>query len=972
MSSSIGKPVARHPGKVILVILVLTVLFGYYAAQMQMTSDYHSFMPDDEMSKAYNEIQEDYAGVESIQIVQKGSNVLNKSALLEELRLEKEILSDKNVSESLQTPDNPSNSVFSVADMVIYMDMGVRGMNETIKMSKALEAINGSIPAMNSMLYDYLYLYETNSSNKNISHALNTSYDAISSFMKSIGDMGQPSFSMSMSTDDKISYLKNMSGGEIANIMKYGIPVTPEEYSNLQYEFNLSLENITKTIPYVASASYSLSENISGALQTRPVNQNKTISFTFHMASRVFSFMPTALESMGSQISKMPSSPPTALYGRLKVMLSKDFDPDVPRAEASMMIINLNGTQGENESDAEFSDRMEKVHDEIKDKVEGFEGKEEYIVMSMRLMNEDLKGRMNETSTKLLPAAFLLVIIILLIIFRNIVDTVLGLLGLFMAIIWTYGFGVMAGMTFNQISTTVAVLIVGLGIDYAIHTIMRYREEIRAGNDVKKAVIRMETHLGMALILATLTTIVSFLSNLSSPIPPLRDFGIMNAFGIFSAFIINLTFVPAVKVLIDERKERKGRAIVKEHGKTTESGVVILNRILALGAIGAERHPYKVLVVVVILSLAGIYGAMNVGTEFSETDFLPQDSASYQTLTYIMDHFNSSGTEDSFVLIKGNLTSPELLRAMEKTRAAMEDDSYISLSESQDLVSIIKEDSSKYPAFSALISGLDKDGDGLPDSNLTQVYDWLYQHDERTKYILYRDNGEYISTIMRVRGTSTKDSEHAVLYSELNEDIKPLESSGYSAVVTGGSLIVYHINGSLENSQWNSLIVTLIISLIILSIVFYYLRKSLILGTITTLPVLIALIWSLGTMYVVGLKFNMMTVTITSLTIGIGITYSIHLTHRFLEELDKMSPEEAAKISVRHTGSAIFGAAATTMGGFGVLMLSSMPPMRQFGEISTMSILFSFLLSVFILPTFLVLWARHKKDKETKKEKKQK
>ena len=663
-------------------------------------------------------------------------------------------------------------------------------------------------------------------------------------------------------------------------------------------------------------------------------------------------------------MSSMGSSSMLSGTDRMKAMISKDFDSSVPKASASMMIVNLNSTQKAGETNDDFADRMTAVHEEIKRTCDSFEGKNTYMVMSMRLLNEDMQGSMNETSQVLLPAAFALVIIILLIVFRSIVDTLLGLFGLFMAIIWTYGFGVMTGMVFNQISTTVAVLIVGLGIDYAIHTVMRYREEIRAGKDVKKAITSMETHLGMALILATVTTMVSFLSNISSPIPPLRDFGIMNAFGIFSAFIINLTFVPGAKALLDERKQRKGKKVVKDRGKTTESGVVILNKILALGAIGAEHHPYKVIGVVAVLSLASIYGAVNLGTDFSETDFMPRNSPMAETMTYVMNNFNSSGMEESYILVKGDVTSPDVLTAIEATRNNMENDRYVSSSESDDGdISILIKDVAKSNAtFSAMISSFDTNGNGLPDSNIVQVYDWLYEHDERTRYILYRDdNGEYRSTIMRVKSTSQSNSQHAVLYSDLKEDIKPLKDSGFGVTITGGSLLTYTITTNLQNSQWNSLIITLIISVIILSVVFYYLRKSLLLGAITTLPVVIALLWSMGIMYLIGMDFNMMTVTITALTIGLGITYSIHLSHRFLEELNKSPPEEAARTAVEFTGSSIFGAAATTMGGFGVLILSSMPPLRQFGQIATMSILFSFLLSVFILPTFLVVWAKWKK-----------
>ena len=102
----------------------------------------------------------------------------------------------------------------------------------------------------------------------------------------------------------------------------------------------------------------------------------------------------------------------------------------------------------------------------------------------------------------------------------------------------------------------------------------------------------------------------------------------------------------------------------------------------------------------------------------------------------------------------------------------------------------------------------------------------------------------------------------------------------------------------------------------------------------------------------------MMTITISSLTIGLGVTYGIHISHRFIEELAKSNIEQASFTTVQSTGISLFGAAATTIAGFGLLTFSLMPPLQQFGEITALTILFAFISSVFILPSFLILWAR--------------
>ena len=145
----------------------------------------------------------------------------------------------------------------------------------------------------------------------------------------------------------------------------------------------------------------------------------------------------------------------------------------------------------------------------------------------------------------------------------------------------------------------------------------------------------------------------------------------------------------------------------------------------------------------------------------------------------------------------------------------------------------------------------------------------------------------------------------------------------------------------------------------LLTIVFFITERSVVLGAITMIPVLLSSAWILGTMYALDIPYTVMTVMITSLTVGLGVTYGIHLTHRFVEEMrEHGNVDEGCMETVVHTGSALFGAAATTIAGFGLLVFSLLPPIQEFGAIVALTIAYSFLTTVFILPTFLVIWAK--------------
>ncbi len=73
-------------------------------------------------------------------------------------------------------------------------------------------------------------------------------------------------------------------------------------------------------------------------------------------------------------------------------------------------------------------------------------------------------------------------------------------------------------------------------------------------------------------------------------------------------------------------------------------------------------------------------------------------------------------------------------------------------------------------------------------------------------------------------------------------------------------------------------------------------------------PIVLVLLWVLGTMTILGIPYNVVTALITALSIGIGVDYTIHIIHRFTEELEAVgSLERATTATLSTTGSALVG-----------------------------------------------------------------
>ncbi|WP_438267133.1 MMPL family transporter [Haladaptatus salinisoli] len=600
------------------------------------------------------------------------------------------------------------------------------------------------------------------------------------------------------------------------------------------------------------------------------------------------------------------------------------------------------------------------------------------IVFGSGIIADETQRSMSDSILIVGPLAVIFVLGVLIFAYRDLLDIILGLFGIALVLVWTFGFMGWADIDFNQIFIAVPVLLIGLSIDYAIHVFMRHREERDRTEGVKASMRETLLSLGIALILVTVTAVIGFLSNLVSDVPPIRQFGIVSSVGITAALIIFGVLIPALKIELDSFLEARGWDRQK---RAFGTGGGRLGSVLAGGATAARKAPRIVLAIALILTVLGGAGATQVDTSFSQEDFLASNPSGVMTelpepfapgeytvkssLEYVNSNFlrQDSNVE---ILVRGDITQPTALETVEKAEneAAKKDSTVVLSSGEPDIdspLSVMQSVANENDSFKTTFENADTNGDGVPDRNLKTVYDKLYEvAPNQAKGVLYRtDEGHYKAIHMTV---SVKGSASGGAVSEQMKAVAETieQDSTLTAVATGQPIIFEIVQDQLLNSVIESLLITLGATFIFLMITYYFLHGSATLGFITMLPVAFSVSWILGTMYVLGIPFNVITGLITSLTVGLGIAYSIHLSERYMHELtEQASMWVAMRKSVTGTGGALLGSAATTVGGFGVLAFAILPPLQQFGIITGLTIIYSFLASVFVLPSLLALWTRY-------------
>lgn len=154
-----------------------------------------------------------------------------------------------------------------------------------------------------------------------------------------------------------------------------------------------------------------------------------------------------------------------------------------------------------------------------------------------------------------------LVAVVLWLGFRSARMIGVGVLTLLTGLAWTAGYAALAVGSLNLLSVVFAVLFIGLGIDFAIHFALRYREEAAFADGSDRAAARTGGATIGALALCAVSSAVAFLAFLPTDFRGLAELGLISAGGMVLALIASFTVMPALLTLVraDELDEEKGR-----------------------------------------------------------------------------------------------------------------------------------------------------------------------------------------------------------------------------------------------------------------------------------------------------------------------------------------------------------------------------------------------------------------------------
>lgn len=146
----------------------------------------------------------------------------------------------------------------------------------------------------------------------------------------------------------------------------------------------------------------------------------------------------------------------------------------------------------------------------------------------------------------------ILVFTITALIFRSLTSAVVPILVVFMSVNWLYGTMGYASLPISTLAGGVAAMVIGIGIDFAIHIMNKFKYDRKLGQSIPVAIENAVTQTGMALIATSVTTIVAFLAFMFGMMPEMGRFGILMAIGITYSLIFSIFGLPAL-LIIEEK-----------------------------------------------------------------------------------------------------------------------------------------------------------------------------------------------------------------------------------------------------------------------------------------------------------------------------------------------------------------------------------------------------------------------------------
>ncbi len=535
--------------------------------------------------------------------------------------------------------------------------------------------------------------------------------------------------------------------------------------------------------------------------------------------------------------------------------------------------------------------------------------------------------------------------------FRTFQGMLIPLVTALLGVVWSQGMVGLAGMSLDPWNIMTPILVLAIAAGHSTQILKRYYEEygrLRATHPElsprecnREAVIQATTKVGGVMLAAGFIAVLSFGSLLTYSMPSLRGFGLATAFGILASLLMEMTLIPAMRMLLRPPTDAQ---TAKEKGATWFDPILrAFSRLLLAG-----KERWIILASLALLAIAFV-GALRMDVNNSlKAQF-------FDSSPLMVDYDRIRGdTNKPFILqVLVDTGKPEKIKDLEVLRRMERLQQFIQnmppsmqVSHVVSLVDFLK-------LMNRKLNGDTEAAEVLPE----------HQDSVGQYLLLYSMNGDKVDmdrfvdfTYSKATMTINLQTDDSKVVSRFIEQVRAeikKEFGGFPARVEVGGGIAYML--ALNEVVIKGKIANLIQISITILVVTSLLLRSFVGGLLVMIPLFCSVLLNFGLMGWLGIWFSMGTAAISATAAGIGADYAIYFIYRMKEEIDaNANLRQAAANTMSTSGKAIASVAMAIGTGYLCLTLSGFKLHFLAGVLVAIMMVTSSLGALALLPSLLV------------------
>ena len=541
------------------------------------------------------------------------------------------------------------------------------------------------------------------------------------------------------------------------------------------------------------------------------------------------------------------------------------------------------------------------------------------------------------------PLMFLMIVFLMIILLRSFWGTITTVILIALSAAAAVGLAGWLGIRLTPTSAQAPTMIMTLAVADSIHLLVTMLQEMRSGRSRKDAIIESLRVNFVPIFLTSLTTVIGFLSLNFSDSPPYRDLGNITAMGVTVAFILSITFLPAVLSLLPIK-------VLKRKEKTSN---IFSN--LADWVIG--RHRLILVGSVVVVMFAAVMVPQNkLNDEFvkffdttlqfrTDSDFASEHLTGFM----VIEHSIGSG-EEGGIAEPAYLAKLDSLAEFYKTLPNVVHVNHFGLVMKRLNMNMHGDDSAFYR---------------IPDErNLAAQYTLLYEMS--LPYGLDLNNMISIdksSTRMTVTCKNIPSAELIALSEQGEKWLIDHAPKEMFAAASSPALMFSH----LSKRQVLSMINGAGIALVLITLCMVIALGSIKYGLISVIPNMVPMVLGFGSWALLVGELGMAQSSIVGMTLGIVVDDTVHFLNKYLRARRErgLSPEDSVRYAFNTVGRALFITTVVLVAGFLVLTTSTFRLNSELGQLAALTIAFALIADFLLLPALLLAIDRSKTIKSS-------